>query len=87
MQTQVRFAHLLHDVEAFDARLFSTDGIEASLMDPQQRLLLECVVEASLLRRPANAAPASLGQHQVMPTAQHDCEPSCLAGCTHMLWN
>ena len=54
---QVRFAHLLHGVEAFDARAFGTDGTEASLMDPQQRLMLECVAEAVLTQRPVAMQP------------------------------
>ena len=64
-RSQVRFAHLLHGVEAFDPRLFSMDGLEASFMDPQQRLLLECIAEAFLEQRPSNAAVVSTKMEQV----------------------
>ena len=62
---QVRFAHLLHGVEAFDARAFGTDGAEASLMDPQQRLMLGCAAEAILPQRPSATTHCGLEAGQV----------------------
>ena len=63
--SQVRFAHLLHGVEAFDARAFGTDGTEAGLMDPQQRLMLESVAEAIVAQRPLTAVLSGAKAGQV----------------------
>ena len=51
--SQVRFAHMLPGVEAFDARALGMDGTEAEFMDPHQRLMLECIAEADLAQRPS----------------------------------